>query len=121
MAELKKCPFCGGNDIGVKETLEDINFHTGNTIKIWTYCRNCGVTSGTRTIHDCSEDIKIELAHQKWNNRATEAEIRANAISDFLQFVYDNASNEEYANEDGWAFSDLMDLEFKFAEQLKEE
>ena len=50
----------------------------------------------------------------------TEAEIRAKAISDFLQFVYDNASNEEYANEDGWAFSDLMDLEYKFAEQLKE-
>jgi len=51
----------------------------------------------------------------------TEAEIRASAISDFLQFVYDNASNEEYANEDGWAFSDLIDLEYKFLEQLKEE
>lgn len=51
----------------------------------------------------------------------TEAEIRAKAISDFLQFAYDNASNEEYANEDGWAMSDLIDLEFKFAEQLKEE
>lgn len=42
------------------------------------------------------------------------------AISDYLQFVYDNASNEEYANEDGWAMSDLIDLEFKYLEQLKE-
>jgi hypothetical protein len=47
--------------------------------------------------------------------------IRAKAISDFLQFIYDNASNEEYANEDGWAMSDLIDLEFKYLEQLKEE
>lgn len=46
-------------------------------------------------------------------------EIRAKAITDYLQFVYDNASNEEYANEDGWAFSDLMDLEYKYLEQLK--
>ena len=48
-------------------------------------------------------------------------EIRAMAISDFLQFVYDNANNEEYANEDGWAMSDLIDLECKYLEQLKGE
>ena len=50
----------------------------------------------------------------------TEAEIRYKAITDFLQFVCDNANNEKYANEDGWALSDLIDLEFKYLEQLKE-
>ena len=50
----------------------------------------------------------------------TKAEIHYKAITDFLQFVCDNANNEEYANEDGWAMSDLIDLEFKYLEQLKE-
>lgn len=118
MAELKRCPFCGGNDIGVKETLEDINFHTGNTIKIWTYCRNCGATSGTRTIHDCSEDIKIELAHQKWNNRTTEAEIRAKAIKDFLDKLLEHET-ENWVDHQEYGIT-WADLEL-VAEQLKGE
>jgi hypothetical protein len=65
-----------------------------------------------------AEDIPI--IHGKAELELHDKGIRAKAISDFLQFVYDNASNEEYANEDGWAMSDLIDLEFKFAEQLKE-
>lgn len=67
------------------------------------------------------EAIHDAMEHAKFMETTTEAEIRATAISDFLQFVYDNASNEEYANEDGWAISDLIDLEYKFLEQLKEE
>ena len=52
--------------------------------------------------------------------RVTEAEIRYKAITDFLQFVCDNANNEEYDNEDGWAMSDLIDLELEYFKQLKE-
>lgn len=44
----------------------------------------------------------------------TEAEIRANAIEEFLQFVYDNANREEFDNKDGWALSDLIILSEEF-------
>lgn len=40
-------------------------------------------------------------------------------ITDFLQFVANNAKNEEFKNDDGWSMADLIELSIRFIENLK--
>ena len=81
-------------------------------------CIDCGAS--TKVIGAFTPSSARKRAIEAWNNRVTEAEIRDSIITDFLQFVCDNANNEEYANENGWAMSDLIDLELEYFKQLKE-
>lgn len=72
MAELKKCPFCGG-----EAKYEEFNdgFFTWGRVE----CQ-CGVMLTTPTV----ATIKA------WNNRVTEAEIRAKAIDEFAKALLVN-------------------------------
>ena len=106
MAELKKCPFCGGE----VEIFRDImsGFYR---IK----CRN-----NLCTVRPTSEwrIAKLELINQ-WNDRVTEAEIRAKAIS-----VMGMAMKEAYpTHKANYVEFDVFfrDVMLKVAEQLKEE
>ncbi len=71
--KFKPCPFCGSEDIGVKEkTITHISEKDAPTVartKIWAYCRYCEATSGY-TIQDIiGDDEKIAAAIEKWNQR----------------------------------------------------
>ena len=71
MAELKKCPFCGGK----ADTYSSIR-------GFWSVdCEsNECITHTMVTNYDTREE-----AIEAWNNRATEAEIRAKAIDEFAE------------------------------------
>lgn len=73
MAELKKCPFCGG---GAKA---DWYIDDGNETHWFIYCCDCSC--------ELSFNAKIskEQAIEAWNNRVTEADIRAKAIAEFAE------------------------------------
>jgi Lar family restriction alleviation protein len=106
MAELKKCPFCGGE---AKFTYS-VN---GSHMHIHCEDTNC---IGSTIMNDYETEAE---AIEAWNNRATESEIRAKAIDEFaekLKWEYENSigiSQREidFAN----AVTDQV------AEQLKEE
>jgi hypothetical protein len=68
MAELKKCPFCGGE--AEHEVFNDGFFTLGRV-----ECKQC------RAMLTTPPNIVIKA----WNNRPTEAEIRAKAIEEFAE------------------------------------
>lgn len=64
MADLKKCPFCGGEaEIHSKCSYEE----TGGDIMFFVKCESCGAESGWHTV----QPIVIEA----WNNRITETSV----------------------------------------------
>lgn len=72
--EFKTCPFCGSDDIGVKDSIIDVQM--GNDCPssarkiIWAYCRYCG-TEGPKTVRDIVYDDEIMAAAiVKWNERS---------------------------------------------------
>lgn len=62
MAELKQCPFCGGNNIIYTDTAEDkANTHC-------VYCAHCGC--GTANYSGCSSHETLKnCAVKSWNRR----------------------------------------------------
>ena len=66
MAELKKCPFCGG----------EAELHIGY-VSYSVICENCNIEVFCRR----TKEETIEA----WNKRATESEIRAKAIDEFAE------------------------------------
>ena len=128
MAELKKCPFCGG---------EAEKWSCDRLITI--SCKKCNYTrSFNGLVSNKKTDVPVvyeggivsdtefynryahEEAIEAWNNRATEAEIRAMAIDRFLtemlnEFDSRNADIEEHTG--SYVVSRLLAV----AEQLKEE
>ncbi len=96
MAELKKCPFCGGE--------AKLNY-VGTCIPLYfVSCEECG----------CKQESSIhkEAVINSWNNRATEAEIRAKA-----EHTYENCHNitcRRKCQKDGYNMA--ID---EFAEKLK--
>ena len=92
MADIKllPCPFCGG---------EDVRFGSvGNSLGIDNYikCNSCNAK-----IQICEEYGMRKLIN-KWNNRATEAEIRAKEYENksgearkyFMEIVYDELAGD---------------------------
>ena len=73
MAELKKCPFCGS------EAVQTFNTRFGYQI----FCENthCFMNEIVTQNMGKSEESVIEA----WNNRATEADIRASVINEFAE------------------------------------
>lgn len=70
MAELKKCPFCGGE--AEYEVFND-GFFTWGRVE----CKQCGAMITTPPVNTI----------EAWNNRATEADIRAMALDEVLAKV----------------------------------
>ena len=115
MAELKKCPFCGG----------EVKGYADNHKKAMIECKNCNMYFGVQLEIGCELvegwramfDSKEEL-FEAWNNRVTEAEIRAKAISDFLKALEELTQKNWIDHlEYGITWADLEEV----AEQLKEE
>lgn len=72
MAELKKCPFCGG-EAELYQYYPYLRKRCLSTVR----CKSCRANSGTWGRKD--------KAIESWNNRATEAELRANVIDEFAE------------------------------------
>lgn len=82
MAELRKCPFCGGE---VKIVPEQID---ARTVAYNFVCDEC-CSSTYFDYADREESI------EQWNNRATESEIRHQAITDFVEHITLPLTTEE--------------------------
>ena len=79
MAELKKCPFCGG------EAYKYISGSVSNGVFAEVICKGC---------YSRTDRLKENLAIEAWNNRVTEADIRAKAIEKFaekLKWEFENS------------------------------
>ncbi len=73
MADLKKCPFCGGE----AELVEQKHREYASTY--YVSCKMCNCKS--------IERMNVDAILEAWNNRATEAELRAKAIDEFAENV----------------------------------
>ena len=80
MAELKKCPFCSGEVMLDREDIFCDNCHLSMRIDDRKY-------NGEAETYEEAREQAIEA----WNNRVTEAEIRAEAIRDFAENLKDNS------------------------------
>lgn len=72
--QFKKCPFCGSDEIGVKDSILDFNMGrdcpSTARKRIWAYCRYCGA-EGPKTVQDIVGDSEeIASAIVKWNERS---------------------------------------------------
>ena len=75
MAELKKCPFCGGE--AHERTAYPVD-ESGLEMNMYIVgCKNCDIEFSWLWNKECA----VEL----WNNRPTESEIRAKAIDEFAE------------------------------------
>lgn len=103
MAELEKCPFCGGKA------------EWGTVLKTWIVCESCGFE--TPYSQDTEETIRM------WNNRTANKEIRAKAIDEFAEKL--NTDVESFVAEVDGVRADLLTLDyfsefvFEIAEELK--
>lgn len=67
------CPFCGSNDIGVKDNI--IEHRMGNDCpcstlrKVWAYCRYCQCEGRKTTIDNVYDSEIIAAAAEAWNKR----------------------------------------------------
>ena len=79
MTDLKKCPFCGGEAKIVRDN-SIVNYP-----QYQVRCKNISCTIRPKT--NWGSDRQEIIGH--WNNRVTEAEIRAKAIDEFAEkFIY---------------------------------
>lgn len=78
MAELKKCPFCGS---GVAKIKVGSPFMWEHAIE----CADCGAS--TKVIGAFTPSSARKRAIEAWNNRPTEADIRAMALNEVLEKV----------------------------------
>ena len=127
MAELKKCPFCSG-EAKVYEAETERNVYDSHTLGYvdTEYYTVHGVGC---TVCNClmAEFNSEEQAIEEWNNRVTEAEIRAKAIEEFAEKLCD-AFSEKYGEVtvNGIKFDVLTldgatEITWDVAEQLKGE
>ena len=114
MAELKKCPFCGG----------EVKGYADNHKKAMIECKNCNMYFGVQLEIGCELvegwkamfDSKEEL-FGAWNNRPVEAEIRASVIDEALKAL-SIFNDREHGNEH---FIYGIETAKEILEQLKEE
>ena len=73
METLKICPFCGSDDIGIKESI--LEYKMGNDCpcsaikKVWAYCRRCECEGRKTTIDAVYDEEVIAAATEAWNKR----------------------------------------------------
>ena len=129
MAELKKCPFCGGDCLYKTFEVNDL----GDEIPV-IFCNWCKVVfkvENDSPFLNCKDTYEYleEKNIKAWNNRATESEdipvihgkaelelhdkvVRAKAIDEFAEKL------KGLVSEDGTLYEEYID---EIAEQLKEE
>ena len=106
MAELKKCPFCGGE---AEHEIFNDGFFTFGRVE----CKQCKAMLTTPPVNTINA----------WNNRPAEAEIRAKAIDEFAEKLKDFIAKQV---EDAESSNDLCTEIFQseideIADELKEE
>lgn len=75
--QWKPCPFCGHDDIGVKESI--ITLKMGQDCpcsaikKVWAYCRYCQAEGSKATIEAVYDSEVLAAAFEKWNKRFPDA------------------------------------------------
>ena len=73
MESLKPCPFCGSDDIAIKEkVLERKMGNDGpcSAIKrVWAYCQRCECEGRKRTIEAVYDEEVLAAATEAWNRR----------------------------------------------------
>ena len=112
MAELKKCPFCGGE----AKYIEGRDFF----ISKFVTCTKCGIE--TRRNY-----VRKNEAIEAWNNRATESEIRAMAIDEFAEKLGEEFSEKagtikvDGIQYDILTLDSVIEIMWDLVEQLKEE
>ena len=89
MAELKKCPFCGSDNITMMGKRENCF--------PWIRCECCGASTSAFETQ--------EEAIEAWNNRATESEIRAKAIDEFAEKLKAELSEEIFSDEEKFKYA----------------
>lgn len=73
MEKMKPCPFCGSENIGVKDSI--ISREMGNdcpcssTRRVWAYCRYCGCEGRKHTGSFVYDEEIIAAATEAWNRR----------------------------------------------------
>jgi len=102
MAELKKCPYCGGE----AKIIED------NTIVEYPQyqirCKNVACTIRPKT----NWHVDKQEAIKHWNNRASEAELRENVIEEFAEAIMVKATElSEKVVFDGRLVGDALSLD----------
>lgn len=115
MAELKKnllreCPFCGGEAKIASRSLID-GIHSIESIT----CKHCHVTIDRIWCQNTPYQTEVNVL-EAWNNRATEAGIRAKAIDEFAEKLKRNF--RDIGAFTGYEVKREID---EIAEQLKEE
>ena len=109
MAELKKCPFCGGEAILDREDIFCDDCHLSMKIHDRLYNREA----------ETYEEAKKQTI-EAWNNRATEAEIRAKAIDEFAEKLKSKSTFLKSLQNDYYGYVCEEEID-EIAEQLKEE
>lgn len=123
-AELKPCPFCGG-EARIVSTEPRLYRHSRNG-KYAVACYGCEIYLGYDEDYGCQFDTKEE-AIEAWNTRESEAEIRASAVDEFAERLRNICDKHPighdyktqrllYGHEDG-TWHDLIEY---VAEQMKE-
>ncbi len=106
MAELKKCPFCGG---------EAYLYKSENLLGDLFFGVDCG--SNECIVHTMTAEYPTEeKAIKAWDNRVTEADIKAKAIDEFAEKLKESFTFTNYF--EGKCFNEHIE---KLAEQLKGE
>ena len=103
MAELKKCPFCGGE--------AELNYYGSESIPFYSVsCKECG----------CNQETSIhkEAVINAWNIRETEAEIRASVIDEFAEALYKKSTDLKYIGSDDYGMLRFAEV-YEIAEELK--
>lgn len=116
MAELKKCPFCGGE---AKITCES-SYGGIETIS----CKKCHVDIRRLWCEGTPLESEVNVL-AAWNNRVTEADIRAKAIEEFADFLHKKAKENNglrlSSETKSWTHACIYDYVKEFKEQLKGE
>ena len=110
MAELKKCPFCGGKAYSYKSK---------NLLGEMFWGIEC--ESNECIVHTMIAEYPTEeKAIEQWNNRVTEADIRAKAISDIFEIMYNAVAHSSDHDERSMAYwVGFLKAEIEWTEQLK--
>lgn len=102
---IKPCPFCGGE--------AKLNY-VGTCIPLYFIsCEKCG----------CKQESSIhkEAVINAWNNRATEAEIRAKAIEEFAGKLNKKFTNFILEHQGQLAFVSGVSMGWKFVDEIAEQ
>lgn len=121
MAELKKCPFCGGDCLYKTFEVNDL----GDEIPV-IFCNWCKVVfkvENDSPFLNCKDTYKYleEKNIKAWNNRATEAEIKAKAIDEFAEKLNKKITDFVLEHQNQLTFVSGVSMGWKFVDEIAEQ